>query len=73
MVSNQHATGQGSQPVLTLWMLVALGVLLLIVAWRGDLLALLGLPLLLLIHRGNTPAPSPAVHPEAGQGLALLL
>jgi hypothetical protein len=73
MVSNQHATGQGSQPVLTLWMMVALGVLLLIMAWRGDLLALLGLPLLLLIHRGNTPAPSPAVHPEAGQGLALLL
>ncbi|MDL5032263.1 hypothetical protein QRD43_10135 [Pelomonas sp. APW6] len=73
MVSNQHATAQGSQPVLTLWMLMALGVLLLLVAWRGDPLALLGLPLLLLIHRGQAPAPRPEPTPEAGHGLALLL
>lgn len=73
MVSNQHSTGRGSQSVLTLWMTVALGALLLLMAWRGELLALLGLPLLLLIHRGQAPAPHPELMPEAGQGLALLL
>lgn len=73
MVSNEHANGQGAKPDWTLWMLVALAALLVLLAWRGDGLALLGLPLLILVHR-HRPAAMPVEAKVApGEGLPLML
>lgn len=74
MVSNEHVNGRGhgrragAMP----WVLVALGGLLLLLAWRGDLLALLGLPLLFLLQRGAVMVPEPAPQ-TGGRGLSVLL
>lgn len=70
MVSNEHANGQGGRANGLPWALIALGALLLVLALRGDWLALLGLPLLVLLR----PAPVAAPEPRAdGRGLAILL
>lgn len=73
MVSNERANGQGRQPADPQWVMLALGVLLVVLAWRGEWLALLGLPLLLLLKLswpGLLPQADPARH---GRGLPVLL
>lgn len=73
MVSNEQANGQGSSSALALGVIAALAGLLLLLAWRGEPLALLGMPLLVLLHvaRPREKAQPPALAP--GPGLALLL